>query len=214
MKRHCCCGLLALTTVMGTAHWAAGAILHERSLLVDRSVNIFESRQFDLDLVFGDSFLAPSNAASLFDPLQISPDDAGRLFVARDRTDASFATVVERLTDGRNEFVRLVLTENSSGRAEQRGWAESDFFFFPPANPDLSGRSIESIGLTVDKFRLTSTDSSGPAVELRLTLSVEGVIPEPSGLTLGLAALVFWRPNNQRRRSTGKRGRELARDKA
>jgi len=195
MNRVLSAGILA--AVMCLAPAAKGAILFERSLMVDRSVNIFTTSQFDVDLVFGDAFLAPSNPVKLFDGLSITPANVGQAYVADASSDPAFAQVAGRITDGLDHFIRLVMSETASGRAEQRGWRESGFFLAHGSTeaPDLKGARIDAIELHVDGFRLASGASPASAattapVELLLTLSVMGV-PEPSSLAQAAAGLAM-----------------------
>jgi hypothetical protein len=192
---------------------ARGAILFERSLVVDRSVNIFTTSHFDLKFVFGDSFSTPSNPVKLFDGTGITPADAPHLYTS-DMSDPAFSAVAARLTDGRDDFVKLTLSEIASGRAEQRGWRESGFFVGHGSNeiPDLKGATIEAILLRLDDFRLVSGGSSTTAVSLppvdaQFTFTVLGTyVPEPSSLALsggGLAALAACA-------YTGRRSRRLS----
>lgn len=184
--------LAATVACVLLAHQAPAAVLFERDLLVDRSANIFATDQFDLDLVLGDSFLSPSNPVTLFDGLQISPANAGESYTADADSDVAFPIVASRLSDHRNEFIRLVFTETDSGRAEQRGWSEHAFFGNPIDHPDLAGIAIQSVDLVVQQFSLGTGGADDPPVELQLTLTIHGV-PEPAGaalLGLGLVGLV------------------------
>jgi len=186
-----------IAAVLCITSGARGAILFERSLVVDRSVNIFTTSQFDVELVFGDSFLAPSNPVKLFDGLAITPADVGQMYEANAASDPAFSQVAGRLTDGLDHFIRLVMAETASGRAEQRGWRESGFFLGHGSteDPDLAGARIDAVQLQVDSFRLaaggsSSNSVSAPPVELLMTFTVIGV-PEPSSLALSAAGLAI-----------------------
>jgi hypothetical protein len=193
MNRTLRAGLMVAALCMAQA--ASAAILFQRSLMVDRSINIFTTSQFDVDFVFGDAFFTPSNPVKLFDGLMLTPGSIGQMFEANASSDAGFAQVASRLTDGRDDFVRLIMSEVASGRAEQRGWRESGFFVGAGSTevPDLLGAKIAAIQLKVDGFRLGATGASTtalslPPVELQLTFTVIGV-PEPSSLALSAAGL-------------------------
>jgi hypothetical protein len=115
------------------------------------------------------------------------------VYVADSTTDAAFNQVASRITDGLDQFVRLVMVESTSGRAEQRGWRESGFFLGhgTTEEPDLQGAQVNAVQLRVDGFRLASSGAASlPPVELQLTLSVMGV-PEPSSLAQAAAGLAM-----------------------
>jgi hypothetical protein len=173
---------------------ARGAILFERSLSVDRSVNIFTTSHFDLKVVLGDSFSNPSNPVQFFQGVGFSPADAPRLF-SFTPADAGFSAVAARITDGLDQFVKLTLTETASGRSEQRGWRESGFFVGHGSTeiPDLKGAIVEEVQLRLDSFHLGSgaspTAAVLPPVNVQMTFTVFGTVPEPSALMLGLGGL-------------------------
>jgi hypothetical protein len=174
---------------------ARGALLFQRSLSVDRSVNIFTTSHFDLKVVLGDSFSAPTNPVQLIQGVVFTPADAPRLF-SFTSTNAGFSAVATRITDGLDQFVKLTLTETASGRSEQRGWRESGFFVGHGSTeiPDLKGAIVEEIQLRLDSFHLGSgpspTSAALPPVDVKMTFTVMGtVIPEPSALLLGLGGL-------------------------
>jgi hypothetical protein len=189
--------LLAAAVCLAPA--ARGAVLFERSLVVDRSVNIFTTPTFDLEFVFGDAFFTPTNPVKLFDNVAITPASVGNVFVSNLSNDPAFQAAVGRLTDGQDEYIRLVLEESASGRKEQRGGQESGFFLghVSTLTPDLVGATVNALQLRIDGFRLASSSPAalapaGPPVEVLMTFTVLGV-PEPSTLALGaigLAALV------------------------
>lgn len=178
---------------------ARGGILFERSLVVDRSVNIFSTSEFDLEFVLGDAFFTPSNPVKLFDDLSLSPANIGDVYVANSTNDPDFQSVADRLTDGNDEFIRLVLEETATGRKEQRGWRESGFFIGhgSPVDPDLTGATVEGLQLRIDGFVLMPNSPAallptGPQVEVLMTFTVLGTaVPEPSTLALGAAGLAM-----------------------
>ncbi len=190
------CVLVVTTSFASTAR---GGILFERSLVVDRSVNIFSSSQFGLQFVFGDAFFAPTNAVKLFDNLAITPANVGDVYTSTLASDPAFQSVADRLTDGRDDFIRLILEESASGRKEQRGWRESGFFLGHGSTlaPDLAGAIVEGVQLRVDGFNLSSNGaaalvSAGPPVQVSLTFTVLGTaVPEPSTLALGALGLAL-----------------------
>jgi hypothetical protein len=177
---------------------ARGGILFERSLVVDRSVNIFTTSQFDLEFVLGDAFFTPSNPVKLFDDVSLTPASVGNVYVANSTNNPAFQTVADRLTDGSDEYIRLVLEESASGRKEQRGWRESGFFVGHGSalDPDLAGAVIEGVQLRIDGFVLHSGSvaalaPAGPPVQVLMTFTVLGAVPEPSTLALGAAGLAM-----------------------
>lgn len=190
-------GLLAVLCCAPAA--ASSTPLFTRSLVVDRSVNIFTTTDFSLKFVFGNSFFSPTNPVTLFDGLIITPASTGQTFLADASTDPGFADAAQRITDGLNENIRLAFTEIASGRPEQRGWSESGFFINhgSPNIPDLKGMRVDAIELRIDNFSLQfgapATNPSGatiPPVQLLATFSVYGQVPEPSSLALAGASLL------------------------
>ena len=189
--------LVAAVTCLASA--ARGEILFERSLVVDRSVNIFTSSQFDFELVFGDAFFTPSNPVKLFDDLTLTPANIGDVYESTLASDPVFQSVADRLTDGRDEYIRLILEESISGRKEQRGWRESFFFLGQGSTlaPDLAGATVEALQLRIDGFTLHSGSlaalaPSGPPVQVSMTFTVVGTaVPEPSTLALGAIGLAM-----------------------
>jgi hypothetical protein len=188
------CLLAAALCLTSMAH---AAVLFERSLVVDRSVNIFTTSRFDLKLVFGDSFLSPSNPAKLFEGVSLSPSDIGKVFTSN-ASDTAFHTIAGRLTDGRDDYIRLMFTETATGRSEQRGWRESGFFlgYGSTDDPDLKGATIDALKLRIDGFTLVSGAPAAnavslPPVNVQMTFTVLGTaVPEPATAALGaLAAL-------------------------
>jgi len=189
-----------LANLAGSA--AAEELLYERSLNLDRSVNFFTTNEFDLDLTLGDRYFNPTNPLILFDDLLITPSDVGSVFEIL-VGDPSLAAAEQRLTDARDEFIRLVLSENrENGRSEERGSSESGFFLglenLP--GPDLAGAILQRIRLEIESFTLVGDGSpggvspltTGPPVDLQVKISLFGVVPEPTSLWLlwsGLATL-------------------------
>ena len=172
-----------------------GILLFEREINVNRSVNIFDTDQFDLDLILGDAFFDPNNPVILFDGLVISPANVGSTFEATPTSDPNnFPMVATRVTDAINEFIVVSLTEDQlDGLTEQRGWTENFFFgqFAPGLPPDLAGNIVDHIELHIDAFTLITapppggptSSTSGQPVELEFTLSIFA-IPEPASLCL------------------------------
>lgn len=182
-----------------TTSAARGAVLFERSLLVDRSVNIFTTDNFNLEFVFGDAFFSPSNPLKLFEGAAINPFTGATLFTLG-VNDPGFEALAERLTDAQDQFVRLIVKETASGRSEQRGWQESNFFLGHGSNlvPDLAGATVDGVQLRIDEFQLLHASPlallpAGPQVKLLMTFTVTGVaVPEPATWALaaiGLAAM-------------------------
>ena len=195
---------LALVLTMLLTGAAQGEMLLFQQLVnINRSSNPFDTDQFDLDLNFGDDFFAPTNGATLFDDLVISPDEVGATYDATQASDPNnFATVADRVTDGLNEIIKVSLREHQvGGLAEQRGWQE-DFFFghpTPPGPPDLAGNTVVRVSLRVDAFTFVSSAIgsgvaplvTGQPFDVDLTLSFY-VVPEPAAgglLLFGLMAL-------------------------
>jgi hypothetical protein len=206
MKRIISACLLAAALCPAPA--VRAAVLYERSLMVDRSVNIFNSSHFDVKFVLGDSFLTPSNPAKLFDGTSITPADIGKSFISN-ASDPAFSTIATRLTDGDDDYVKLLFTETSTGRAEQRGWHESGFLINHEPNdaPDLKGATITGFMLTIDSFTLASPGSAAnalsiaPPVEVQMTFTVMGV-PEPAAAGMGALAMLATGAYTIRRRSS------------
>ena len=179
----------------------AEILLYQRTIDLNRSVNIFDTDSFDLDIVFGDNQFSPSNPLTLFDSLIISPDDVGTILEASIESNPVFATAAGRLTDANNEFINVSITEDqANGLTEQRIWQENRFFqqSVPINPPDLSGQPLTSLRVSIDSFNLETLENEEatlvneeaslvPPVELVLTLSFFGAIPEPG--TLGLIAI-------------------------
>lgn len=171
-------------------------------LLINSSVNNFDATQFDLDFVFLDNQLFPTNPLSLFDDAVISVVGGNRVFEST-ATDPNFSSAVNRFTDASAEFLRLVLTEDEpGGLAEQRGTGENIFFLngnFPNpilfAQSQLASATIERFQLEVTEFSLSPTGSAGPEAPIHLLaeFTIYGTpIPEPSTIWLlgcGLATL-------------------------
>lgn len=173
-------------------------LLFQRGVSVNRSVNIFDTDQFDLHLIFGDNFFDPNNGVTLFDNLVISPGDMGMTYDATPISDPAFSTVAERLTDAKNEFIKVSLTENHlDGRTEQRGWAEN-LFFGHSSPPDLAGTTVERVSLHIDAF-----DFSPDVFDLKFTVLIYGV-PEPAAAWLLLVGLMVLglRPFCQRQQAS------------
>jgi hypothetical protein len=205
MNRTLSACLLAAAVCLPAA--ARGDILYERSLLVDRSTNIFTTSQFDLEFVLGDAFFTPSNPVKLFEGIAITPASVGAVF-ERTLSDPELSAVAQRLTDGSDQYIRLVLEESASGRREQRGWKESGFFVGHGSteNPDLVGANVEAIKLRIDEFVLHSGSlaalaPAGPPVKVLMTFTVVGTVPEPSTLILGAVGLAIMVGRRLRRRS-------------
>lgn len=171
-------------------------VIFERTLSVDRSANIFTTDDFRLDISLGDSFFTPTNPLSVFAGLHVSPADAGRVFDLSATSPSAFADAVSRLTDARNEYVQLTLTEQASGRSERRGWRERGFFMGAATaeTPDLAGADVEEIRLRIDSFHLAASGSAAaPPVQLLMTFTVLGVeaVPEPSAAKTALIGLAM-----------------------
>jgi hypothetical protein len=210
-RRFC---LLLLTAIAGSVlgQPVRAALIVERPLGVDRNRNIFTTNQFDLEIsLFGNSFTSPTNLIKLVDS-GVTTADLNKTFTLD--SGVLFDSVVDRLTDGVDEFIRVKLTERASGRAETRGFKESGFFagFSSLPGPDLATANISSIGLRINYFLLSSAPANPFAVtllpvDLSMTFTVEGeVIPEPPALSLaafGLAtaALAAYTVGGKRRRA-------------
>jgi hypothetical protein len=193
--------LALLLATLFAGETQGGILLFQREVSVNRSVNIFDTDQFDLDLILGNDYFVPTNAITLFDSLVISPADVGMTYDATLINDPAFSTVAERLTDAKKEFIKVSLTEDQlNGLTEQRGWAEN-FFFGRASPPDLAGETVNRVSLHIDgfDFHLAVTDGDpaalvaqplidGPEFDLRFTVSIYGV-PEPAAAQLLLAGL-------------------------
>jgi hypothetical protein len=210
MTRTFSAGLMVALVFAGSS--ARGAILFERSLVVDRSTNIFSSNTFDLRFdFFAGSFFQPVNVVKLFDGLKITPGSVGTTLEANSATDPNFASAAARLTDALNQNIQLLFKESSSAKSELRGWNESGFFLglSTPQHPDLAGAKIDAIRLHVDQFTLlfgsSPSAATTPPVDLRLTFSVIGSpVPEPTSLglasgSLAIASLVAYTVARRRR---------------
>ena len=196
MKR---CALFALTFALTCCPCDASAeLIFQRTFGINRSINIFDTDRFDLDLSFGDSFFSPTNPVTLFDGTVITPANVNDTLEVTP-SDAFFAEAAARLTDGIDDFVHLTFTEDlDSGLVEQRGWHESLFFLglAKEGVPDLIGATLERIRLQINRFDLISPlqSSSGPPVNLQLTVSIEGTaIPEPGTIWLSLCGIAMLR---------------------
>jgi hypothetical protein len=205
MTRICSIAFVLALSFAGTASASVHAVF-QRSLLIDRSINIFTTSEFDLNFVFADALLAPTDPVILFSGLTLSPADVGRTFVADAKTDRAFADAALRITDSLDQFVQIILTEASSGRAEKRGFRARGFFSVGATTgpPDLVGSVIDSITLSIDKFILTPAASlpalgSDAPVQLQMTFTVmaadaPAAVPEPSSLLawagLGIASVI------------------------
>ena len=190
----------------------AEILLYQRTIDLNRSVNIFDTSSFDLDIVLGDNQFAPSNPLTLFDSLVISPNDVGTILEASIESNSDFASAAGRLTDAINEYINVSITEDqTNGLTEQRIWQENRFFqqSVPINPPDLSGQQLTMLRVSIDSFNLETLENeeatlaneeatSVPPVELVLTLSFFGAIPEPSTLCL-IAVGLFSTLMSQRR---------------
>jgi hypothetical protein len=196
--------LLAAAVCLAPA--ARGAILFERSIMVDRSVNIFTTSLFDIQLALGDSFFAGPQGypATLFDGMSITPASVGNIYEATP-ANPGFQQVALRLTDGEDDFILFILKEAANPvRQEKRGWQESKFFLGHGStlDPDLAGATIDAVRLRIDSFALAPGSPAAlalapgtPPVQVMMTFTVTGTqnIPEPSTLAIaatGLAMLV------------------------
>lgn len=204
-----CAKIGALGIVVAWASAAPAAVLDQRSLIVDRSANIFSTTRFDLDFDGAASFFDAAPVATLFDALEISPADVGATFTATEANDPGFADVAAWLTDARDEVLVVVFRELASGRAEKRGFNESLFFAAGGQWPQFGNAKIEEFRLTVDRFSLDFGPAplaagGAPQVDLHLTLTIMGrPVPEPGGLAL-LALACGWGLTLRR---AGRRGR-------
>jgi hypothetical protein len=193
--------LLAAAVCLAPA--ARGAVLFERSIMVDRSVNIFTTSLFDIQLALGDSFFAGplGYPATLFEGMSITPASVGNIYEATP-AHPGFQQVADRLTDGEDDFILFILQEAATQRQEKRGWQESKFFLGHGStlDPDLAGATIEAVKLRIDSFTLTSGSPAAlalapatPPVQVMMTFTVMGTqnIPEPSTFVLGAAGLAM-----------------------
>jgi hypothetical protein len=197
---HVTLALLLATLLTGVAQ--GEILLFQRAISVNRSENIFDTDQFDLDLTFGDDFFDPNNGVTLFDDLVISPADIGSTYDATLASDPNnFPTAAARLTDAINEVIRIALTEYQvGGLPEYRGSDEELFFGHPtpPGPPDLAGSTVDRVSLRLDNFVfLSSAAAGGPApviegqpFDVSLTLSIYSAIPEPTAIRLLLLGLL------------------------
>ena len=187
---------------------ARAEVLFQKSLVVNRSVNIFTTNQFDLKIVLGNSFVTPSQSLEAFN-LALTPNSAP-FTVTLLPGNPSFDAVAARITDQNDDLIRLTFSETATGRAELRGWLESGFSIDGGTRNllDLAGASLDSIELKVEQFTLIPPGAASigagasPPVDLRLTFSVTGV-PEPHSLAMagiGLATLVGGAYTKARRR--------------
>lgn len=210
--------LLALSLVtLLTGIAQAEILLFQKVINVNRSENIFDADQFDLDLIFGDDFFDPNNGVTLFDSLVISPQNIGDTFNATSASDPNnFPTVADRITDGLDEFISYTLTEvQVGGITEKRGGNERFFFGHPtpPGPPDLAGSTVDRVSLYLSTFVLLPiAPAGGPAsavegqpFDVVLTVSIYSAIPEPAAVGLLLVGWVALglAPFRRARRATG-----------
>lgn len=184
MNRALLCSLAAAAAIAAGIGDAQAGLLHQRTLTIDRSVNIFGSTRFDLDLelVAGSPFTSTDRVV-LFDAVEVSANAAGDLFRAEPGSDPAFADAAARLTNNLDESLLLVLRETASQRTEMRGLSESSYFRATSAQPDLAGRRIDAIEISVDRFSLAATGGASPPVDFLATISIYGV-PEPASATM------------------------------
>jgi len=186
---------VALATLSTYAH---ADTLFTGTLGVNRSINLFDVNQFDLDIAFLDNQLNPTNLVRLFDDLVVTPGNVGDTFEATAVNDPTFLTAVQRLTDASSEYIQTILTEDEAGGlSETQGPPESTFFLFgtPSSPPNPAEVTITSIDLRIDKFILLPNGGAGSnqPLDLSMTLTLNGTpIPEPSTgwlIACGLATL-------------------------
>ncbi|MCA9230174.1 MAG: hypothetical protein KDA57_05960 [Planctomycetales bacterium] len=200
--------MLRITTLTLVAALAVAAsqtqaaLLFTRSLVINNSVNNFDTDQLDVDIVFADSQLNPTDPVSLFDDVVIDATSINQVFT-RTASSANLAAAALRLQDGLNQFIRILLTENKpGGLSEKRGWSESEFFLHgTPVNaPDLPLATIDSIEIRVDQFQAVPRSAAAAAVpggsgnplNVQLQFSLFGtIVPEPSSGWLSVAGVAI-----------------------
>lgn len=203
IRQHTAALAIVLATLFSGAA-EAGILLFEKVISVNRNPNIFDASQFDLDLGFADSLAIPTNEVKLFDDLMITTADVGNTFDATAANDPGFSQAAQRITDGLNERVKVMLTEDQvNGVSEKRGWYENSFFGHLSSQlpPDLLGAQVNRVSLHIDQFVIgSSTPSSGPTAlsaqpltegqqfDLVFTLQIYAV-PEPVTVLLLVAGL-------------------------
>ena len=199
MNRAFICLFAAIAALAAGVVDAQAGLLHQRTLTIDRSVNIFGSTLFDLDLelVTGSPFTSTARAV-LFDAVEVAAGAAGDIFRANLASDAAFADAAARLTDNIDGLLLLVLRENASQRSELRGLSESSYFLATPAQPDLAGKRIDAIEISVDRFALSATGETTPPVDFQATISIYGV-PEPSSASIVATAAFLLALSSARR---------------
>ncbi len=206
MRRRYTASLAILLATLLSGPVQAEILLFSRVISVNRSVNIFDTNQFDLDLNFGNDFFSPTNGVTLFDDLVVTPANVGSTYDATSTSDPNFPEVAVRITDGLNQFIKVMLTENQlGGLSEQRGWPENFFFghVAPLAPPDLLGMQVDRVSLHIDSFTFSSSPpgggpsalvaeplTSGQQFDLVFTLSVYSAVPEPAACWLLFTGLV------------------------
>jgi len=197
------CACLAAASVQPDE--ARADVLFQKTLQVNRSVNIFTTSQFGLKFFLDDSFVAPTQSLQAFN---FGVTAGGAPFSATLLPgDPNFDAVAARITDANDDLIRLVLSETSTGRSELRGWFESGFSVDGGTRSlaDLAGAVVDRIELKMEQFTLIPAGAAGAGaspVDLRLTFTVSG-IPEPQSLSLavfGLATLGWGAYTKARRR--------------
>jgi len=189
---------VALATLPSAAQ--AEILFVQNQLLISNSENNFTATQFDLDIVFLDNQLFPTNLVRLFDSAIISVTGGVRIFESTAATDSNFAEAVLRLTGAPGEFIQTVLTEDQvGGLSESRGTNINTFFLFGNfPNPSVSNRlqlanaTIDRFQLEVKEFDLSPTGSTGPTapVNFLAEFTIYGtLVPEPSTGLLAFTAL-------------------------
>jgi len=191
MMRHTNCLLATLLATLFAGVSQGDSLIFQKVVNLNTSAMKFDIDQFDLDLIFGDDFFAPTNPVILFEGLVISPSDVGTTYDATAATDPNnFPAAVIRLTDGLNEFVAIRMREDQvGGMLEQRG-AEESFFYnhpTPPGPPDFVGSAVSRVSLHLDKF-IFSPDADTP-FDVDVTLSIFE-IPEPVSAPLLVCGLM------------------------
>lgn len=198
---------LAFSSVAPTAY---GELLFTRSLAINRSAQIFKSEEFNLKIDLSTALTAPATQ-TLFGDVMITPASVGQKFSLQPG-DAGFAAAAQQLTDQINQAVKFVMTERSSGRAEGRGYTQSNLFSRPTAAPDFAGKIIDRVELSINHFTLVlpPPDGAQPVVagfpvDLNFTLNVFGrAVPEPTTAALSAALLAGWAATRRRRRRSGR----------